>query len=167
MATTKFGLAQPVRRVEDPRLLKGMGRYTDDIVLPGMLHGIVVRSPHTAATMAVVDTKAAAALPGVRAICTAADLKAAGLGSLPCAAPVQNKDGSDMASPAHPVLAEGAVRHVGDPVAFIVADTAEQARDAAELIRVDYAIRLITPSCLRPPIWRPRWMRACRRSGRV
>jgi carbon-monoxide dehydrogenase large subunit len=140
MATTKFGLAQPVRRVEDPRLLKGMGRYTDDIVLPGMLHGIVVRSPHAAATMAVVDTAAANSVPGVRAVYTAADLKAAGLGSLPCAAPVQNKDGSDMASPAHPVLAEGAVRHVGDPVAFIVADTAEQARDAAELIWVDYDI---------------------------
>jgi len=138
--TTKFGLAQPVRRVEDPRLLKGDGRYTDDIVLPGMLHGIVLRSPHAAGRITRSDTAAAAALPGVRAIYTAADLAADGIGTLPCAAPVQNKDGSAMASPPHPVLADGAVRHVGDPVAFIVADTAKQARDAAELIEVDYDI---------------------------
>jgi carbon-monoxide dehydrogenase large subunit len=138
MATTKFGLAQPVRRVEDPRLLKGMGRYTDDIVLPGMLHGIVLRSPHAAAKILSTDTTAARAVLGIHAIYTAADLKAAGIGTLPCAAPVQNRDGSDMASPAHPVLAEGAVHHVGDPVAFIVADTAKQARDAAELVQVDY-----------------------------
>ncbi len=138
MADQKFGLAQPVRRVEDPRLLKGMGRYTDDIVLPGMLTGVVVRSPHAAAKLGAIDTSAAASLPGVRAIYTAADLKH--LGSLPCAAPVQNKDGSDMVSPPHLVLAEGAVRHVGDPVAFVVADTMEQARDAAEAIAVHYEI---------------------------
>jgi aerobic carbon-monoxide dehydrogenase large subunit len=140
MATTKFGLAQPVRRVEDPRFLKGMGRYTDDIVLPSMLHGLVLRSPHAAAKILSIDTTAAKSLPGVNAIYTAADLKAAGLGSLPCAAPVQNRDGSDMASPAHPVLADGAVHHVGDPVAFVVADSIEQARDAIELVRVDYDI---------------------------
>src|SRR3984957_8285964 len=140
MATTKFGLAQPVRRVEDPRLLKGMGRYTDDIVLPGMLFGIVSRSPHAAAKIVSIDTSAAQGQPGVRAIYTAEDLKAAGLGTLPCAAPVQNRDGSDMASPAHPVLADGAVHHVGDPVAVIVADTAKQARDAAELVVVDYDV---------------------------
>ena len=127
MPTTKFGLAQPVRRVEDPRLLKGAGRYTDDIVLPNMLHGIVLRSPH-----------AAARTPGVHAVYTAADLK--DLGPLPCAAPVQNKDGSDMVSPPHLVLAQNAVRHVGDPVAFIVADTIDQAREAAELIEVDYDV---------------------------
>jgi carbon-monoxide dehydrogenase large subunit len=140
MATTKFGLAQPVRRVEDPRLLKGMGRYTDDIVLPGMLHGIVLRSPHAAATILATDLTAAHSMPGVRAIYSSADLKAAGIGTLPCAAPVQNRDGTDMVSPPHPVLADGAVHHVGDPVAFIVADTAKQARDAAELIQVDYDI---------------------------
>ena len=140
MATTKFGLAQPVRRVEDPRLLKGMGRYTDDIVLPGMLHGLVLRSPHAAARILSLDTAAAAKLPGVHAIYTAADLKAAGLGTLPCAAPVQNTDGSAMASPPHPVLAEGVTRHVGDPVAFIVAGTIGQARDAMEHIQVDYDV---------------------------
>ena len=117
-----------------------MGRYTDDIVLPGMLHGIVLRAPHAAAKVLAIDTSAARTLAGVHAIYTAADLKAAGLGSLPCAAPVQNRDGTDMASPPHPVLADGAVHHVGDPVAFIVADTAKQARDAAELVRIDYGI---------------------------
>jgi len=140
MTTKKFGVAQPVRRVEDPRLLKGAGRYTDDIVLPGMLFGIVLRSPHAAATIGAIDTTAAAALPGVRAVYTAADLNAAGIGGLPCAAPVQNRDGSAMAAPPHPVLADGAVRHVGDPVAFVVAETPQQARDAADAISVDYDV---------------------------
>src|SRR5947209_14752059 len=95
----KFGLAQPVRRVEDPRLLRGAGRYTDDIVLPGMLHGVVLRSPHAAATLRQVDTAAARALPGVRGIYTAADLRQDGVGTLPCATPVENRDGTPMASP--------------------------------------------------------------------
>jgi carbon-monoxide dehydrogenase large subunit len=137
-ATTKFGLAQPVRRVEDPRLLKGAGRYTDDIVLPGMLFGVVLRSPHAAATITRLDAAAAAALPGVTGIYTAADLKADGIGPLPCAALVENRDGTPQAAPPHPVLADGTVRHVGDPVAFIAAETIKQARDAAEAIEVDY-----------------------------
>jgi carbon-monoxide dehydrogenase large subunit len=137
-ATTKFGLAQPVRRVEDPRLLKGAGRYTDDIVLPGMLFGVVLRSPHAAAIITRLDTTAAATLPGVTGIYTAADLKSDGLGPLPCAALLENRDGTPQAAPPHPVLAEGAVRHVGDPVAFIVAETIKQARDAAEAMEVDY-----------------------------
>ncbi len=138
--TTKFGMAQPVRRVEDPRLLKGAGRYTDDIVLPGMLAGVVLRSPHAAARIARISTDAAKALPGVAAIYTAADLKADGINPLPCAALVKNRDGSDQAAPPHPALADGAVHHVGDPVAFIVAETVKQARDAAEAIEVDYDI---------------------------
>jgi aerobic carbon-monoxide dehydrogenase large subunit len=135
---TKFGLAQSVRRVEDPRLLKGGGRYTDDIVLPGMLHGIVLRSPHAAAKLRTIDKAAAASVPGVKAIYTGADLRADGLAAMPCAAPVQNRDGSDMANPPHFALADGAVRHVGDPVAFIVAETPKAAREAADLIAVDY-----------------------------
>ncbi len=137
---TKFGLAQSVRRVEDPRLLNGGGRYTDDIVLPGMLHGIVLRSPHAAAKFGAIDTTAAASVAGVKAIYTAADLSADGIAPMPCAAPVQNRDGSDMANPPHPALSGGAVRHVGDPVAFIVAETPKAARDAAELISIDYAV---------------------------
>jgi aerobic carbon-monoxide dehydrogenase large subunit len=137
---TKFGLAQSIRRVEDPRLLTGGGRYTDDIVLPGMLHGIVLRSPHAAAKLGGIDTTAAASVPGVKAVYTAADLKADSIAPMPCAAPVQNRDGSDMASPPHHALADGAVRHVGDPVAFIVAETLPAARDAAERITVDYTV---------------------------
>ena len=91
MTTTKFGIAQPIRRVEDPRLLKGAGRYTDDIVLPGMLFGVVLRSPH-----------AAAKLPGVAGIYTAADLSADGIGKLPCAALVENRDGTPQAAPIQP-----------------------------------------------------------------
>jgi carbon-monoxide dehydrogenase large subunit len=139
-ATTKFGLAQAVRRVEDPRLLKGAGRYTDDIVLPGMLFGVVLRSPHAAAAITRLDIAAAAAMPGVGGVYTAADLAADGLGSLPCAALVNNRDGSPQAAPPHPTLADGVVRHVGDPVAFVVAETVKQARDAAEAIEVDYDI---------------------------
>ncbi|WP_158928290.1 xanthine dehydrogenase family protein molybdopterin-binding subunit [Acidisphaera sp. S103] len=140
MTATKFGLAQPVRRVEDPRLLKGAGRYTDDIVLPNMLFGVVLRSPHAAAAITRLDTTAAAQLPGIAGVYTAADLKADGVGPLPCAALVENRDGTPQAAPPHPVLAEGAVRHVGDPVAFVVASTIKQARDAAEAIEVDYDI---------------------------
>jgi len=135
---TKFGVAQPVRRVEDPRLLTGSGRYTDDIVLPGMLHGVVLRSPYAAARIMGIDTTAARASPGVRAVYTGADLQADGLGPLPCVAPVANRDGTAMHDPPHPVLAHAAVRHVGDPVAFVVADTIDAARDAAELLDVDY-----------------------------
>ncbi|HEY1933740.1 MAG TPA: xanthine dehydrogenase family protein molybdopterin-binding subunit [Acetobacteraceae bacterium] len=139
-ATPKFGLAQPVRRVEDPRLLKGAGRYTDDIALPDMLHGIVLRSPHAAAKIGAIDTRLAAYLPGVKAIYTAADLAADRIGTLPCATPLENRDGTPQSMPPHPVLADGAVRHVGDPVAFVVADTAAAARDAAERIVVDYHV---------------------------
>jgi len=138
---TKFGLAQPVRRVEDPRLLKGGGRYTDDIFLPGTVHGIVLRSPHAAARIVSIDTQAASALPGVRAIYTHADLKADGIGPLPCAIPLKSRDGADRADPPRPALADGFVRHVGDPVAFVVADTILAARDGADAIMVDYDIQ--------------------------
>ncbi|HUB48094.1 MAG TPA: xanthine dehydrogenase family protein molybdopterin-binding subunit [Acetobacteraceae bacterium] len=140
MTTPKFGLAQPVRRVEDPRLLLGKGRYTDDIVLPNMLYGLVLRSPHAAARVRTLDIAAAAKLPGVKAIYTATDLNADGIAPLPCAAPVENRDGTQQAMPPHPVLADDVVRHVGDPLAFIVADTIKAARDAAEQVTVDYDV---------------------------
>ncbi len=138
---TKFGLAQSVRRVEDPRLLRGNGRYTDDIVLPGMLHGVVLRSPHAAAAIRAIDAGAARALPGVHAIYTAAELDAERIGPLPCAVSLANRDGTAMANPPYPALADKAVRYVGEPLAFIVADTTKQARDAAELIAVDYDVQ--------------------------
>ena len=137
---TKFGVAQPVRRVEDPRLLLGHGRYTDDIALPGELHAIVLRSPHAAAKLLSVDTAAAKALPGVLGVYTGADIEADGIGGVPCAIPLKNSDGSKRADVPHPILAIGAVRHVGDPVALVVAETSQAARDAAEAIEVEYDI---------------------------
>ena len=135
---TKFGVAQPVRRVEDPRLLKGNGRYTDDISIPGMAHGVVLRSPHAAARIVSIDVAAARALPGVLGVYIHADLKADGIGDLPCEVPMTNRDGSSRVEVPHPALAGEAVHHVGDPVAFIVADTVKAARDAAEAIAVEY-----------------------------
>jgi carbon-monoxide dehydrogenase large subunit len=134
----KFGAAQPMRRVEDVRLLRGQGRYTDDIVVEGMLHALVLRSPYAAARIAGLSTAGALAMPGIHAVVTGADIKAAGLGGIGCVIPLQNEDGSARHDPPRPVLADGQVRHVGDPVAFIVADTLEQARDAAEAIEVEY-----------------------------
>ena len=138
--TTKFGVSQPVRRVEDPRLLIGDGRYTDDIQLEHEAVGVVLRSPHAAATITTIDAAAARAMPGVLGVFTAADLNADGIGGNPCMIPLKNRDGSPRADVPRPVLADGAVRHVGDPVAFIVAETHQAARDAAEMVQVEYDI---------------------------
>ncbi len=135
---TQFGLAQPVRRVEDPRLLTGAGRYTDDVHLPGETHGVVLRSPYAAARLLRIDTAAALAVPGVLAVYTGADLRADGIGDLPCTIPLNNRDGSSRADTPRPALAVGQVRHVGDPVAFVVAETVQAARDGAEAVTVDY-----------------------------
>ncbi len=135
---TKFGVAQPVRRVEDPRLLLGLGRYTDDIAPEEALQGFVLRSPYAAAKILSIDTAAATAMPGVKAVYTGRDLAADGIGPLPCLVPLKNRDGSARAEVAHPVLAHEAVHHAGDPVAFIVAETLQQARDAAEAVVIDY-----------------------------
>ena len=137
---TKFGLAQNVRRVEDPRLLTGAGRYTDDIALPNEAVATVLRSPHAAARITTMDVEAARALPGVLAIYTGADLTADGIGGIPCGVPITNRDGSKRAEVPHHALASGTVRHVGDPVAFIVAETHQAARDAAEAVFVEYEI---------------------------
>jgi carbon-monoxide dehydrogenase large subunit len=135
---TKFGVAQPVRRVEDPRLLLGHGRYTDDIAPGDALFGFVLRSPYAAAKILSIDTEAARQMPGVKAVYTGADLEADKIGGVPCVIPLKNRDGSARAEAPHPALATGFVRHVGDPVAFIVASTASVARDAAEAVLVDY-----------------------------
>ena len=139
---TQFGLAQPVRRVEDPRLLKGNGSYTDDTTPAGALYGVVLRSPHAHATILSIDTSAAKATPGVHGVYTAADLKADKIGGLPCLVQLDNRDGSKGVLPGHPLLAEGTVRHVGDPVAFIVAGSVKAARDGAEAVMVDYDLLL-------------------------
>jgi len=136
----KFGLSQSVRRVEDPRLLLGQGRYTDDITLENEVVGYVLRSPHAHAEIREVDTSAAAAMPGVLAIITGADLVVQGIGEVPCAIPLKNKDGTNRANTPRLPLATDRARHVGDPIAFIVAETHQQARDAAEAVMVDYEI---------------------------
>ena len=131
----KFGIGQPVRRVEDQRLITGHGRYSDDISLAGEAHGYVLRSPHAHARITSIDTAAAKAAPGVLAVLTAADLGGA---EIPCKIPMKNRDGSDRADPRHPVLCRDEVNYVGDNVAFVVAETRLQAQDAAELIDVTY-----------------------------
>ena len=120
------------------RLLTGRGRYIDDIDLPHQAYLHVLRSPHAHARIASIDTAAARAAPGVFSVFTQADLAADGIGTLPCIFQFDNPDGSPMATPPRPALADATVRHVGDPVAAVVAGTANRARDAAELISIDY-----------------------------
>ena len=134
----KFGIGQPVRRVEDQRLITGQGRYTDDINLPGQAYLAVVRSPHPHARIKAVRTDAARAAPGVLLVMTGADMEKEGTNAIPCFAPVPNRDGSQSPVPKHPIVTSDKVRYVGDNVAFVVADTLAQARDAAELVEVDY-----------------------------
>jgi carbon-monoxide dehydrogenase large subunit len=140
--TTMFGIGQPVRRSEDRRFLTGRGRYADDINLPGQAYGFVVRSPHAHARIARVDVGAAAAAPGVVAVLTGADFAADGIGSIPPTYLPQDRGASSAApsriSGQHAIAAER-VRHVGEPVAYVVAENLAQARDAAELVAVDYA----------------------------
>ena len=136
----KFGIGQPVRRKEDTRLITGHGQYTDDINLPNQLYLHVLRSPHAHARITGIDAAAAKAAPGVKAVFTYADLEADKVGLLPCMIPMQNRDKSPMVKTPRPALANAVVRHVGDPVAAVVADTYEQARDAAEMLLVDYEI---------------------------
>jgi carbon-monoxide dehydrogenase large subunit len=134
----EFAIGQHVTRFEDPRLIQGGGRYTDDIQLPGLAHGIVLRSPHAHAKIKSIDVAAAQAAPGVLAVLTAADFKAAGYGDLPVPGGLKRRDGSPQYKSRYPILAEDTVRWVGDPVAFVVAETRHQAMDAAELIAVEY-----------------------------
>jgi len=134
----EFAVGQGVSRFEDPRLIRGGGRYTDDIKLPGMAHAVVLRSPYAHAKINSIDAKAAKAAPGVLAVLTAADVKAAGYGDLPVPGGLKRRDGSPMYKARYPILAEDCVRWVGDYVAFVVAETPAQAQDAAELIQVDY-----------------------------
>lgn len=137
----KFGVAQPVKRVEDNRLLRGAGQYTDDVPADGALILQVLRSPYAAATIGSIDVEAARAMPGVVAVVTGADLAADGIGAIPCLVPIKNQDGSRRAQADRPVLAVGEVRHVGEAVAFIVAETAQAARDAAEAVDVTYDMK--------------------------
>jgi aerobic carbon-monoxide dehydrogenase large subunit len=132
---TAQGIGAPARRKEDARFLTGRGTYVDDINRPGQVYAHILRSPHAHAAIGRLDTSGAKNAPGVLAVFTGDDMQ---VGGLPCGWLIKFKDGSPMIEPKHPVLAQGKVRHVGDPVAVVIAETRSQARDAAELIAVDY-----------------------------
>ncbi|MDA0262305.1 MAG: xanthine dehydrogenase family protein molybdopterin-binding subunit, partial [Proteobacteria bacterium] len=134
----KFGIGQPVSRKEDPRLVTGRGRYTDDITIDNQVRMHVVRSPHAHADLGEIRTDAALAAPGVLAVFLGGDLVADGVGNLPCIYRVKNVDGSQNVYPPRPLLALGRARYVGEPVAIVVAETVDAARDAADLIEIDY-----------------------------
>jgi len=134
MKPTKFGLGQSVRRVEDIRFVSGRGAYASDAVDKAELKAVFLRSPYGHARFRIEDMGAAQAAPGVRAVYVASDF--AGLGELPCLAPVANSDGSNTPMKPYPVMASDEAQHVGDIIAMVVADTAHQARDGAELIGV-------------------------------
>lgn len=135
---TRFGSGQAVRRLEDESLLAGAGRYTDDVTLPGQAHLIFLRSPYPHARIASIDTAAAAAMPGVLRVITGAEMAEAGVKPMPGAAGFKRADGGDCASPPRLAMAHERVRFVGEAVAAVVAETVQQARDAAEAVVVDY-----------------------------
>ena len=133
-------IGQSVRRVEDKRFTTGRGRFTDDITLAGQTYAAIVRSPHAHAAITGVHTAAALKAEGVVAVFVGKDLADAGVGGLPCGWQVDFKNGDTMKEPAHPVLAVDKARHVGDPVAIVIAETSNLAKDAAELVTVDYDV---------------------------
>jgi aerobic carbon-monoxide dehydrogenase large subunit len=138
MENEKYGIGQAVSRFEDPRLLRGAGRYVNDVSLPRQAYAYFLRSPHAHAKIAAIDTSAAKAAAGVLAVFTEADVAAEKLGTTRLALPRKRADGSPAFARPHPGLARGEVRYVGDPVAMVVAETLAAAKDAAELIEIDY-----------------------------
>jgi carbon-monoxide dehydrogenase large subunit len=136
MPPMKYGVGQAVRRKEDQAFITGLGRYVDDEDREGILRGYVLRSPHASARFTIDSVDGATSMPGVHLVLTAKDIRK--LGDLPCQALMKNADGKRQKQQRYPVLAIDTVRHVGDAVAFIVADTIHQAKDAAEAIEVSY-----------------------------
>jgi aerobic carbon-monoxide dehydrogenase large subunit len=135
LSIQKYAVGQSVPRTEDPMLLRGQGHYTDDASLPGQAYAVMVRSPNAHGIIRGIDTQAAAQMPGVLGVYTGADLQ--GYGPLKCAVPFNNRDGTPMKKPLREALAVGKVRYVGDPVAFVVAETLLQAKDGAEAVALD------------------------------
>src|SRR5882672_6502819 len=131
-------IGQRVLRKEDARFLLGHGQYTDDVTMPRQAHAYFLRSPHAHATIRAIDAKAAKAAPGVVDVLTGADLT--GVNGLPCGWLITGTDGKPMNEPPHPVLAQGKVRYVGDPVALVIAESIDRAKDASEQIVVDYDV---------------------------
>jgi carbon-monoxide dehydrogenase large subunit len=138
MSATGIGAA--VRRKEDQRFVTGKGHYTDDVNRAGQCYAYFLRSPHAHARINGIDSKAAAAMPGVLAVLTAAELTADKIGNLICGWMITSKDGSQMKMAPHPAIAHGKANYVGDAVAVVVAQTLAQAKDAAEKIKVDYQV---------------------------
>jgi len=134
----EFAIGQPVSRFEDPRLLRGGGRYVDDMSFPNMAFGHVVRSPHAHARIRGLDATLTRQAPGVLAVLTCDDWLKSGFGDLPTAEGRKKRDGSPMYRPKFPAMTGDKARYVGDPVAFVIANTALEAQDAAELVKVDY-----------------------------
>jgi len=134
----QFGIGQPVRRVEDRRFITGRGNYVDDIQRPHQAYAFMLRSPHAHARIGAIDAAAAFAAPGVLAVLTGNDIARDGIGNIPCLSAVTNRDGTPSVLPPHPAIVRDRVRHVGDTVAMVVAESAAAARDAAELIAVEY-----------------------------
>ena len=135
--TGPYAVSQPVTRTEDPRLLRGGGVYTDDRNLPGQAYAVFVRSAVAHGDIKAINIDAAKAAPGVLAVYTHTDIDAAGFGTLPNNLPLKSRDGSDLIVPPRPALAKGRVRNVGEPVVGVVAETLDQARDAAELVELE------------------------------
>ncbi|MGO8955116.1 MAG: xanthine dehydrogenase family protein molybdopterin-binding subunit [Rhodomicrobium sp.] len=134
---TVQGIGAPVKRREDFRFIKGLGKYTDDINLPRQLYCYILRSAVAHAHIAGIDVSAAKAAPGVAAVFTAQDIDASGAGGVPCGWMITSRDGTPMKEPKHPILASGKVRHVGDPIVAVIAESLEQAKNAAELVTLD------------------------------
>src|SRR5215475_7318720 len=144
-ALMKFGIGQPVPRSEDPMLVRGEGCYTDDVKLAGEAYAVMVRSRVPHGVIKSIDTSAARKMPGVLGAYTGADL--AGYGTLKCIVPFKNRDGTPMKQPPRPALPTDKVRFVGDPIAFVVAETLLQAKDAAEAVEVEIES---LPAVIRP-----------------
>ncbi|TMJ23862.1 MAG: xanthine dehydrogenase family protein molybdopterin-binding subunit, partial [Alphaproteobacteria bacterium] len=132
------GIGAPLRRVEDRRFLLGRGRFVADINVVDALHCVLVRSPHAHARIHAIDVSAAVAAPGVVAVLSGEDMAADGIKAMRPLWVIASRDGSPMAEPPRFALARGTVRHVGEPIAAVIATTREQAMDGAERVRVDY-----------------------------
>src|SRR5260370_17140965 len=142
----EFGIGQLVPREEDPYLARGAGRYVDDVQAAGQTRACVLRSPHAHANVVAIDATAARAMPGVLLVLTGNDPQLLRLGTLRPHAPRKRHDGTPAFTSSQPFLACERVRYLGDPVAFVVAETLEQARDAADAIAVDYDVLPAVPT---------------------
>jgi carbon-monoxide dehydrogenase large subunit len=138
MSMMKFAIGQSVPRTEDPRLLRGRGQYVDDFALPRQAHAVMVRSPYPHADIKSIDASAALAFPGVIDVLTGADYAADGLGNIMGPTPYKRRDGAPMFRPPRPAITNDRVRHVGQIVAIVIAESVNAAKDAADLVEVDY-----------------------------